>query len=161
MWQDLIDVLTKLCSAYDGLIKIGEKKRAALVTIDMDGLSRILDEEQIAAARIQALEKRRGSILNELSHSGKVKVKFGRAEEFYHSAPTPAIEKKLNALHQLLTVNVEQALELRDNNQILAQSALNAVNFHLNRMTNAAVDPTYGNNGANSITHQKKLDFKA
>ena len=161
MWQDLIDVLTKLCNAYDGLIKIGEKKRAALVTIDMDGLSKILDEEQIAAAGIQALEKRRGSILNELAHSGKVKIQFGRAEEFYRHAPTPAIEKKLNALHQLLTVNVEQALELRDNNQILAQSALNAVNFHLNRMTNAAVEPTYGNKGGSVVTHQKKLDYKA
>lgn len=161
MWQDLIDVLTKLCNAYDGLTKIGEKKRAALVTIDMDGLSKILDEEQIAAARIQALEKKRGAILNELSKSARPRITYGRAEEFYRHAPTPTIEKKLLALHQLLTVNVEEALELRDNNQILAQSALNAVNFHLNRLSGAAVEPTYGSKGGDIVSHQKKFDFKA
>ncbi len=149
MWQDLIDVLTKLCNAYDGLTKIGEKKRAALVTIDMDGLSKILDEEQIAAARIQALEKKRGAILNELSKSARPRITYGRAEEFYHHAPTPAIEKKLLALHQLLTVNVEEALEL------------NAVNFHLNRLSGAAVEPTYGSKGGDIVTHQKKFDFRA
>lgn len=161
MWQDLIDVLTRLCNAYDAMIKIGERKRAALVTIDMEGLSKILDEEQIAAARLQALEKRRGAILNELSKSTRPKITYGRAEEFYRHAPTPAIQKKLLALHQLLTVNVEQAVELRDNNQILAQSALKAVNFHLNKLSGAAVEPTYGSTGGGVVTYRKNFDFKA
>ena len=57
MWQELIEVLTKICAVYEDLGKIGERKRDALVAVDMKGLAKILDEEQLAAAKIQNLEK--------------------------------------------------------------------------------------------------------
>jgi hypothetical protein len=50
---------------------------------------------------------------------------------------------------------------LRDNNQVLAQSALNAVKFHLNKLSGATINPTYGKSGSEGITHEKNFDFKA
>lgn len=160
MWQELIDVLSKLCTTYEGLAKLGERKRGALVGIDMKALSQVLDEEQIIAAKIQNLERRRGAILTELSNSSATKIIYGRAEEFYHNAPTLALERRLIYLHKLLSRNVERAVEIRDNNQILAKGVLKAVQFHLNRLSNAAVEPTYGKTGAN-VSHEKKFDFQA
>ena len=86
MWQDLIEVLGKICAVYDDLGKLGERKRDALVSIDMKGLAKILDEEQLAAAKIQRLEKKRGSILIELSKQLKVNENT-KADEFYQKAP--------------------------------------------------------------------------
>ncbi len=81
--------------------------------------------------------------------------------ELYVKAPSVALRSKLANLHGTLTKNVERAVMLRDNNQILAQSALNAVKFHLNKLSGATINPTYGKMGGESVTHDKKFDFKA
>ena len=161
MWTKLIDVLGKICVVYDNLAKIGERKRDALVTIDMEGLSKILDEEQLAAAKIQKLEKERGAILQELAKNNPAIKDSTKAEDFYQNAPSLAMEKRLISLHKTLSKSVDRAVKIRDNNQILAQGALDAVNFHLNRLSNAAVEPTYGKKGGDIVTHQKNFDFKA
>ena len=161
MWTKLIDVLGKICIVYDNLAKIGEKKRDALVTIDMEGLSKILDEEQLAAAKIQKLEKERGNILKELAKNNPAIDDSTKAEDFYKNAPSLAIEKRLITLHKTLTKNVDRAVKIRDNNQILAQGALDAVKVHLNKLSNAAVEPTYGSKGAEIVSRQKNFDFKA
>lgn len=161
MWQDLIEVLGKICTVYEDLGKIGERKRDALVTVDMKTLSKILDEEQLAAAKIQNLEKKRGSILKELSKGFKNVNEKTKATEFYKNAPNAQIRARLTSLHGRLTKNVERAVTLRDNNQVLAQSALNAVKYHLNKLGGAAMTPTYGQKGGASVVHEKKFDFKA
>ena len=63
--------------------------------------------------------------------------------------------------HKNLTKKVNETITLRDNNQVLAQSALNAVKYHLNKIGGATVEPTYGNSGNDIVTHKKKFDFKA
>ena len=161
MWTKLIDVLGKICVVYDNLAKIGEKKRDALVAVDMEGLSKVLDEEQLAAAKIQRLEKERGNILKELAKNNPSVSDATKAEDFYKNAPSLAIEKRLISLHKSLSKNVDRALKIRDNNQILAQGALDAVQYHLNRLSNATVDPTYGNKGGETVSRRKNFDFSA
>ena len=160
MWQKLIEVLKNLSTVYDELAKLGEKKRDTLVAVDMDGLSKILDHEQLLAAKIQKLEQQRGSILLELSKNNPTINSNIKAEDFYQTAPTPFVRKQLLAVHKQLTENVDRTLKIRDNNQILAQSALNAVKFQLNRLSGAFIEPTYGTKGA-IVTHQKKFDYEA
>lgn len=160
MWQDLIEVLDKICDVYDKLANLGERKRVALVAVNIEGLSKILDEEQLIAAKIQKLEQQRGEILKNLSKNNSAVNSNTKAEDFYKTAPTPIITQKLLGLHKKLSQNVERTLKIRDNNQILAQSALDVVKYNLNRLSGAFVEPTYGNKGA-IVTHQKKLDYKA
>ena len=161
MWTKLVDVLGKICVVYDNLAKIGEKKRDALVTVDMESLAKVLDEEQLAAAKIQRLEKERGNILKELAKNNPAVNDATKAEDFYKNAPSLAMEKRLISLHKSLSKSVDRAVKIRDNNQILAQGALDAVNYHLNRLSNAAVETTYGNKGGEIVTRQKNFDFKA
>ena len=160
MWQQLIEVLNKLSNVYDGLAKLGEKKRDALVAVDMDALSKVLDQEQIIAAKIQKLEQQRGAILLELSKSIPNVSSDTKAEDFYKAAPTPFVTKKLLEIHSQLTENVERTLNIRETNQILAQTALDTVTFKLNQLSGAFVEPTYGTRGS-IVTHQKKLDYQA
>ncbi len=161
MWQNLIETLDKLGEVYDKLATLGEKKRAALVGIDMQGLSGILDEEQLLTAKIQKLEQKRLELLRDLSKSDKNLTEKTPAKDFYRSAPSRAIEKNLIQLHKRLSQNVDRALTIRNNNQILAQCALDAVQGQLNKLSGAAVEPTYSGKGAGVVTHQKKFDFKA
>ena len=161
MWQNLIETLDKLGEAYDKLTVLGEKKRSALVGIDMQGLSNLLDEEQLVAAKIQKLEQKRIELLRNLSQSDKTLTESTKAKEFYRKAPSLAAEKKLIQLHERLSKNVERALTIRNNNQVLAQCALDAVQGQLNKLSGAAVEPTYSGKGAGIVTHQKKFDFKA
>ena len=161
MWQNLIETLDKLGEAYDKLAVLGEKKRSALVGIDMQGLSNLLDEEQLVAAKIQKLEQKRIELLRNLSQSDKTLTESTKAKEFYRKAPSIAAEKKLIQLHERLSKNVERALTIRNNNQVLAQCALDAVQGQLNKLSGAAVEPTYSGKGAGIVTHQKKFDFKA
>ena len=161
MWTKLVDVLGKICVVYDNLAKIGERKRDALVTVDMESLSKVLDEEQLAAAKIQRLEKERGNIMKELAKNNPAVNDSTKAEDFYKNAPSLAMEKRLISLHKSLSKSVDRAVKIRDNNQILAQGALDAVKYHLNRMSNAAVETTYGSKGGEVVTRQKNFDFKA
>ena len=158
MWQKLIDTLDKLGDVYDGLAQLGERKHSALVGIDMQGLSKILDEEQLLTAKLQKLEQRRVELLKGLSQSNTVTAAT-RAEDFYRSAP-PATAKLLIAAHERLSQNVARAVKLRDNNRVLAQCALDAVQSQLNMLSGATVDPTYSGKGS-GVSHQKKYDFKA
>ena len=161
MWQNLIETLDKLVEVYDKLANLGERKRSALVGIDMKGLSNILDEEQLLTAKIQKLEQKRVEILRNLSKSDKTLTETTKPKDFYRKVPTPDAAKKLIQLHDRLSKNVDRVLTIRNNNQFLAQCALDAVQGQLNRLSGAAVEPTYSGKGADVVTHQKKFDFKA
>lgn len=160
MWQQLIEVLDKLCKVYDDLANLGEKKRDALVSVNMDVLSKILDQEQIILSKIQKLEKQRIEILAELKKNNEVANSEIKTADFYKTAPTPFLTKKLLEIHHQLTENVERTLKIRETNQILAQTALDNITFKLNRLGGAFVEPTYGTKG-NIVTHQKKFDYNA
>ena len=161
MWQNLLDVFGKISLAYDSAIELGERKHNALVYIDMEGLAKILDEEQLLTGKIQKLERQRGELLTNLSKSEPSIKPESKMEDLFKLAPTRAIEDRLKLLHKNLSKKVEQTITIRDNNQILAQSALNAVNYHLNKIGGATVEPTYGSSGNDIVTHKKKFDFKA
>ena len=160
-WQNLLDVLGKINVAYDKAIELGEKKHAALVTIDMEGLAKILDEEQLLTSKIQKLERQRGETLTNLSQSQPTIQLNSKMEDLFNLAPTRAVEDRLKLLHKSLSKKVDQTIQIRDNNQILAQSALNAVRYHLNKIGGATVEPTYSSGGSDIVTHKKNFDFKA
>ena len=161
MWQNLIETLDKLGEAYDKLVVLGEKKRSALVGIDMQGLSNLLDEEQLVAAKIQKLEQKRIELLRNLSQSDKTLTESTKAKELYRKAPSIAAEKKLIQLHERLSKNVERALTIRNNNKVLAQCALDSAQMQLNKLGGATIEPTYSGKGSDIVTHQKNFDFMA
>lgn len=161
MWQNLIETLDKLGEAYDNLAALGEKKRSALVVVDMKALSDLLDVEQLATAKIQKLEQKRVEILKGLSKSNTTVTETTKAKDFYRSAPSRDVEATLIKLHDKLSKNVDRALKIRDTNRVLAQCALDAVQGQLNKLSGAMVEPTYSGKGSDIVTHQKKFDFKA
>ena len=161
MWQDLIDTLDKLGEVYDDLAKLGEKKRSALINVDMKGLSDILDAEQSFTTKIQNLEQKRIELFKDLSKSNINLSESTTAKDLYRSAPSLVAEENLIRLHERLVKNVQRTLKLRDDNQVLAQCALDSAQMKLNKLGGAMVEPTYSGKGAGVVTHQQNFDFKA
>ena len=159
MWQNLIDTLDQLGTVYDDLIKLGEKKRAALVKVDTQKLAELLDKEKILLTKIQKLEQNRIELFKDLSNPNK--TESTTAKDFYRSAPSRVVEEKLNRLHERLVKNVQHALKLRDDNQVFAQCALDSAQSTLNKIGGATVEPTYSGKGVGIVTHQKNFDFMA
>ena len=116
---------------------------------------------KLLAAKIQRLEKTRGELLTKLSKADITINEATKAKDFYRCAPSLAVEKRLIQLHERLGRNVDRALRIRDNNQILTQCALNAVQVQLNKIGGATLEPTYGSKGGDVVTHKKNFDFKA
>ena len=152
MWQNLIDTLDKLGATYDNLANLGEKKKTALINFDMKNFPALLDDEKNIIAQIHKLEQNRREFFKDLSITS--------AKDFYKSAPEPVAEK-LFALHKRLVQNVQRALKIRDDNQVLAQCALDSAQMKLNKIGGAMVEPTYSGKGAGIVTHQKNFDFMA
>ena len=160
MWQKLIETLDQLGEVYNDLAELGEKKREALVSVDMKKLSEILDAEKLITAKIQTLEQNRIELFKDLSKSNINLSESPTAENFYRSAPSH-LEEKLLALHERLVKNVQRALKIRDDNQVLAQVSLDIAQMKLNKISGAMVEPNYSGKGSDIVTHQKNFDFMA
>ena len=161
MWIELTEVFKNLTSAYESAAAIGRRKHTALVTIDMKSLEKVLNEEQLIISKIQRLEKSRGAILTEMAKSDPSITSETKMADFIELAPDRALRERLRQLHKELSKQVEETIQQRDNNQVLAQGALDAVNFKLNQLGGARIEPSYSNKGGNVVTHRKNFDFKA
>lgn len=160
MWQGLIRALDDLSGAYAALLELAAKKRAALVAVNMKGLESVVAEEERQLERIRAAEKSRQDALLALS----------KAIPSIHAATTMAeveaacpkeLRASLRALHARLGKRVAEAKEAGEMNEFLTRHALGAVEYHLNRLSNSSVDPMYGKKGQESVSREKKFDFKA
>lgn len=160
MWKDLLQALSDLAKAYEALVKLGEKKRGALVAIDMHTLNRLIAEEKTLTDRIGALEVARQRVLAELAARDKAITKDTKMDGVLSRAPKE-YQKALAALHASLSKQSEAAKELGENNRILMQEALKVVQIHLNRIGGAKVEPTYGARGGEKVTHARNFQYDA
>ena len=160
MWQNLIQALKDLSDAYAALLDIESKKSGVLVAVDMKGLEALLREEEQQLERIRVAEKSRQDALSALS----------KKIPSIHSAMTmkdveaicpKELSSLLHVLHTTLGQRVEKVREAGGINEFLIRNALGAVEYHLNRLSNSSIDPTYGQKGKESVTREKKFDFQA
>lgn len=161
MWNELLDVLGKMNLVYRDVLTLGEKKHGMLVTIDMKGLDALLKQEQELLHQVQKLEKRRKEVMGKMAASVRGLTPESKMEELFSCAPSKPVEDRLKTLHKGLDELLRKVEERNQNNKILTQAALDAVGFHLNRLSGATVDPTYGSGGQDRVSQNKTLDFKA
>ena len=160
MWQKLIHALKDLSDAYAALIEIAGRKRAALVAVDLKGLEPIVAEEEQQLERIRAAEQRRQDALLALSKENPSMHSATTMAEVEAACPGD-LRAALRVIHARLGKRVEDAKEAGEMNEFLIRQALGAVEYHLNRLSNSSIDPTYGQSGTETVTREKKFDVKA
>lgn len=160
MWQAFIRALDRLTDAYGALLALAEKKRAALVAVDMKALGALVEEEKSILERIGAAEsERRGALLALAGATPALTADVTMAGT--EAACPAAIRERLRGAHRRLSRSVAQAREAGETNEFLIRHARAAVEYHLNRFANSSVDPTYGSRGQERVTREKKFDFQA
>ncbi len=66
--ENLIDVLDKENAEYEKLVVLAEEKTPTIIKGDVEGLSRITEDEQVIVGRIQGMEKQRIKVLADVAN---------------------------------------------------------------------------------------------
>ena len=160
MWQQLADVLSEIHGLYQQLLRVSHQKQDALVMVDMKGLDGLLRQQEKLVAAIQQAEERRQKLVEALA--GKIPAirPDTKMAELYNYSPD-AFKDDLKRLHAQLDEVTVKVRELEQNNTLLVNGALSAVNYRLNQISGAAVEPGYGTQGEELVSRRKKFDFHA
>jgi len=151
--ENLIDVLEKECSEYEGLLTLSQNKTPVIVSGDLENLQKITDEEQELVSRIANLDKTREEVtadianvlnkdVNALKLSNLINMLEGRPEE----------QKALAVAHDRLQVAVRELKRVNEQNKELLNNALEMVEFEMNvlQAVKAAPETANYNRGAYS-----------
>ena len=149
-----------LSDAYAALFAIAKRKRAVLVAVDLKGLEGLVEEEKQQLERIREDEKRRQDAL--LALSKRIPgVRASMTMDEVEAVCPAELRAELKGLHEQLVGAIAEAQELGESNEFLIRQALGAVEYHLNRAANSAIEPTYGRQGQENVSREKKFDFHA
>lgn len=160
MWQELLEILTKLAKDYEVLEGLAQQKHTALVGVDMKTLDKLLKREAEIAGSIRKSEKQRQELLTRISKAVPAISPDMKAADLYKLAPQQ-YAARLQLVHASLSEIVEKVKAQTEINNILAMGALGAVNEKLNRVGGATVDPTYGRGGAEHVSHRRNFEYDA
>ena len=161
MWKDLLDSLGKLEIAYREAIPLLKEKKQALIGLNFKAIKEISEREKKLTEKIESLEKQRLEIFAKLAEQNPNVKADMKLKDLFKLAPTKIIEGRLMFLQDSLTKNIDTVKEISGETQFLANAAMNAVQYHLNRLSGAQVQPNYGKSGNDIVTRQKNFDFKA
>ena len=162
MWSTFTETLAQLYAQYEKIRAVQERKRGFLVALDMEGLEKLVAEEDFLARAVEQLEKQR---ISQLAHIAQVTpgvTAETNMEELALLAPTESVHRAVLAASRGLSALVKQTKEAAEANARLIEGALIAVNRQLGRIGGAVVDPVYGSGGGEQVRHLKQnLDYKA
>ncbi len=149
--ENLIDVLNKECSEYEGLLKLSTDKTAYIIQGDLENIQKITDEEQLWVSRLNRLEKQRIEVTNDIAsvlNKDVATLKITHLVEMLSARP--AEQEQLSGAVWRLQDVVYKMREVNERNRVLIQHSLELVEFDLNllqSMKNAPQTANY-NKGA-------------
>lgn len=161
MWQKLASNMAYIIKQYQQLLKLNEEKRSALVRVDMKALEGVVNREQEVIQAVNKAEHTRQDILRSMAGADSNISASMKMTDLLRRCADPVKRDQLSKLHKVLDKLVKDVQELSDNNAIITQAALNAVNFKLNQLGGTAVEQGYGSRGQEQVSHQKNFDFQA
>lgn len=160
MWQELAKNLAVLISNYQKLIKLNEKKHGVLILVQLSELEKIVQEEEKIVAKIHQAEKDRQGIMTQLAATQPSLQPDMQMDEVCNQCPDEGHRNTLRRLHQMLSKLVKEAQEASANNEFLISAALDAVNFKLNQLGGSTVEPAYGKQGQEIVSHSNNLNLE-
>ena len=161
MWREMKEVMRALSSCYAELVRVSEAKHTALAALDLKAIERAVKEEERFAAEIERLETRRKAVLRSLAEKDAGIETTMKLRELLALCPDRQIAGELESLHEELDRRMKEVERLGERNTLLAEGALAAVTANLNRIGGTAAGASYGAGGKESVTRERRFDFKA
>lgn len=158
VWQELLEVLVDMLSAYQKMLELGREKRQALVAAKV--------------ADIESITKKEESLIIYVTRAEKVsKAAVMKIADHYNLPPEEIGLSKIRQFADKDTAGRLEAFE-RDFNKILAeiepinktnteliQQALSLVNYNINLLTQNVADVNYAPQGQQGQSSQSRAIF--
>ncbi len=161
MWREMREIMSALSSCYAELAKVSGEKHKALAAMDLKAIERVVKEEEKFAAEIERLETRRKAALRALAEREAGIEPTMKLRELLARCPDGRLVQELETLHEELDRRMKEVERLGERNTLLAEGALAAVTANLNRIGGTAAGASYGAGGKESVTRERRFDFKA
>jgi len=156
--DNLIDVLDKENMEYEKLIVLAEDKTPTIVKGDVEGLSKITEDEQEIVGRIQGIEKQRIKVLADVANVVNRDVETLKLIDLIQMLEKmPDQQKKLRDIHERLKKTTEKLREINDKNQLLLADKLDMVEFNLNMIRAMKSAPQTANYSKDAYTNGQAL----
>ena len=151
--ENLITVLDSICEEYDNLLELSTKKKPAIISGNLEDLSKITDEEQIVASRINNLDNKRREVIQDIANVVNRDVEDLILTNIIQMLePRPVEQQKLAKVHDRLKAVVHKVRQVNEQNKELILSALEMIEFDINmfQAMKAAPETANYNRGAYS-----------
>ena len=156
--ENLIDVLDKENTEYEKLIVLAGDKTPTIVKGDVEGLSKITEEEQEIVGRIQTMEKQRLKVLADVANVVNRDVETLKLIDLIQMLEKmPDQQTKLKEVHDRLKKTTEKLREINDTNQMLLADKLDMVEFNLNMIRAVKSAPQTANYSRDAYTNGEVL----
>lgn len=156
--ENLIDVLDKENAEYEKLIVLAEDKTPVIVKGDVEGLSKITEDEQEIVGRIQGMEKQRIKVLADVANVVNRDVETLKLIDLIQMLEKmPDQQKMLTDVHERLKKTTEKLREINDRNQMLLADKLDMVEFNLNMIRAVKSAPQTANYSRDAYTNGEVL----
>ena len=131
--ENLITVLDSICEEYDNLLELSTKKKPAIISGNLEELSKITDEEQIVASRISNLDNKRREVNQDIANVVNRDVEDLILTNIIQMLePRPVEQQKLAKVHDRLKAVVHKVRQVNEQNKELILSALEMIEFDIN-----------------------------
>lgn len=151
LMETLIEVLEKENLEYKSLLELSLQKTPAIVSEDLQLLTKITDEEQIIVSRINHLDNQRNEAVNDIANVlNKDVTKLKIVDLIKMLEARPEEQAKLAAVFDSLRDNVRAVKRVNEQNRELIENALELVQFNMNilQSMNKAPETANYNRGA-------------
>ena len=146
LMENLIEVLNKERSEYEGLLKLSQEKTAYIVKGDLENIQRITDEEQEWVARLTKWEKQRVEVTADIANVLNKDVTTLKLTNLIQLlSARPAEQKVLEEAVNRLQVVVREMQIINERNRELIKHSLELVEFDLNLLQSLKVAPQTAN----------------
>lgn len=151
--ENLITVLGGICDEYDNLLELSTKKKPAIISGNLEELSKITDEEQIVASRISNLDNKRREVIQDIANVVNRDVEDLILTNIIQMLePRPVEQQKLAKVYDRLKSVVHRVRAVNEQNRDLIMNALEMIEFDINmfQAMKAAPETANYNRGAYS-----------
>ncbi|MFV0341930.1 MAG: flagellar protein FlgN [Anaerocolumna sp.] len=151
--EELIDTLGQEATLYSQLIEIAENKTRVIVSNDLKTLQDITLNEQHMVEKVNALDKKREEIVNNIGivvskdpKTINIKTVIDMMER------QPNERKHLCEVHDTLKKAINRLVEVNNHNKSLIQQSLEMIEFNMNFIQSTRMSP--GNQSYNKGASQ-------
>ena len=133
LMEELISTLSQEKDLYLALLPIAEEKTKAIVANDLEELQRITSKEQAAVDRVNALERKRSEVIENMGIVlGRKPQELTLTELIRVAEKQPKEKAALTELKDALGKAVRKLADLNERNRVLIQHSLDMIQFNMN-----------------------------